>query len=224
MRYAVYLTPPDGSQLAEAAASWLGRSPFFDAAMPPVAPPEASAHVPARYGFHATLRAPFRLADGVSELDLVAAFRHHIARVAPIVPVLTIAPLSRFLAFRSDDPALGAAARAAVEAFEPLRAPLTAADLARRQPERLDPRERELLDTWGYPYVMERFQFHMTLTGPLGIGAEAVAAAARSHFGALDKAAHPLVHAIYREDTPGGAFRVIAAQGTAANDNSDKTP
>lgn len=217
MRYAIYLTPPQNTTLAEAAAVWLGRSPFRPGTMTPAAPPAASAHVPARYGFHATLRAPFHLADGAGEADLLAAFEAFAAARPALRPVLAIAPLSRFLAFRSDDAALAETAEASLAAFEPLRAPLSEADRARRDPEALDARGRELLERWGYPFVMERFVFHMTLSGPLGAGAEAdaVRAAARAHFGALDGAAHSLVHAVYREDEPGGPFRVIATQSAA---------
>ena len=62
MRYAVYLTPPDGSGLLRAAEAWLGRSAYGRPTGPPAAPDAAMASVPARYGFHATMRAPFRLA------------------------------------------------------------------------------------------------------------------------------------------------------------------
>ena len=221
MRYAIYLTPPDGSPLAEAAATWLGRSPFRPSIGAPAAPPAAAAEVPARYGFHATLRAPFRLAAGVAEDELIAAFRHFATTRPPLDPPLTIAPLSRFLAFRSDDPALSKTAAAAVEAFEPMRAPLTELDRARRNPEALDARGLELLEQWGYPHVMERFVFHMTLTGPLAGDEDAVLAAARSHFGPLDGAPHRLIHAVYREDEPGGPFTIIATQDAVANDNAD---
>jgi 2'-5' RNA ligase len=54
-----------------------------------------------------------------------------------------------------------------VSAFEPFRAPLTPEDRARREPERLTQRQRDYLDRWGYPYVMDEFRFHMTLTGRL---------------------------------------------------------
>lgn len=218
MRYAIYLTPPPEATLAEAAATWLGRSPFRPGTMTPAAPEEASPHVPARYGFHATLRAPFHLADGVSEADLLATFAAFAAAQPPLRPVLTIATLSRFLAFRSDDAGLAGSAEASLAAFEPLRAPLSEADRARRDPDTLDERGRELLERWGYPFVMERFVFHMTLSGPLASAAdvEAVRTAARAHFGALDGAAHPLVHAVYREDEPGGPFSIIATQSGAA--------
>jgi hypothetical protein len=56
---------------------------------------------------------------------------------------------------------------AVVEATDPLRAPLTEAEIARRRPESLSSRQRELLDRWGYPFVMEEFRFHLTLTDRL---------------------------------------------------------
>ncbi|TKA95193.1 DUF1045 domain-containing protein, partial [Cereibacter changlensis] len=40
-------------------------------------------------------------------------------------------------------------------------------EIARRRPERLSPRQRGYLADWGYPYVMEEFRFHLTLTGDL---------------------------------------------------------
>ncbi len=47
------------------------------------------------------------------------------------------------------------------------RAPLSREDLVRRQFHMLDQREQDLLMTWGYHLVMERFMFHMSLTGPI---------------------------------------------------------
>ena len=52
-------------------------------------------------------------------------------------------------------------------ALDALRAPLTPAEIAKRRPERLNPRQRELLAAWGYPYVIEEFRFHLTLSDDL---------------------------------------------------------
>ena len=41
------------------------------------------------------------------------------------------------------------------------------AELARRRAGGLTPRQDELLQRWGYPFVLEEFRFHMSLTGPL---------------------------------------------------------
>ena len=48
--------------------------------------------------------------------------------------------------------------------FEPFRAALPEADIARRRPERLKESERANLMQWGYPYVFSTWFFHMTLT------------------------------------------------------------
>ena len=57
--------------------------------------------------------------------------------------------------------------RIAYSEFDSFRAPLTPEDRARRNPSALTPRQRDYLDRWGYPYVLEDFRFHMTLTGRL---------------------------------------------------------
>ena len=51
--------------------------------------------------------------------------------------------------------------------FDRFRAPLNAAEIARRRPERLNAVQRHNLERWGYPSVFEEFRFHMTLTGPV---------------------------------------------------------
>ena len=50
--------------------------------------------------------------------------------------------------------------------FDSFRAPLSAGDRERRVSAGLTPLQMELLDRWGYPYVLDQFQFHMTLAGP----------------------------------------------------------
>ena len=97
---------------------------------------------------------------------------------------LAVRRIGRFLALVPGAPldALSDLARDAVRTFEPFRAPLTEAEIARRRPESLSPRQRALLARYGYPYVMEEFRFHLTLTGPLPPGADRVEAAAQAWF------------------------------------------
>lgn len=54
--------------------------------------------------------------------------------------------------------------------MDEFRAPLTDADIERRRSAGLTPRQDELMLEWGYPYVLEEFRFHLTLTGALGDG------------------------------------------------------
>ena len=169
-RYALYYAPPPGLW-AETAAHWLGRDAVSgEARMQPHPDLEALTVSARRYGFHGTLKAPFALAEGVSEDDLVAAVEVFAAGIAPVtVEGLAVADLDGFLALlpTGDTTALNALAAQVVARFDRFRAPLSEAERARRQPERLSEVQRALLDTWGYPYVMDAFRFHMTLTDRL---------------------------------------------------------
>ena len=65
--------------------------------------------------------------------------------------------------------ALDALAAACTTEFDQFRAPLSAQERARRDPSHLTERQVRQLDRWGYPYVLDDFRFHMTLSGPLPV-------------------------------------------------------
>lgn len=177
MRYAIYFAPPADDRLSLTAARWLGRDAFTGGALawpdePQLEREQQSALTaePRRYGFHGTLKAPFALAPGRSEAELVAAFDEFAAEIESFkVPRMTLHQIGPFFALvpSEDCSPLRDLAAQAVRRFEPFRAPLSEADLARRNPETLTQRQREYLATWGYPYVFEEFLFHLTLTGPV---------------------------------------------------------
>ncbi|MGE0698304.1 MAG: DUF1045 domain-containing protein [Hyphomicrobiaceae bacterium] len=125
---------------------------------------------PRRYGFHATLRAPFELAHSVSVDDIVRHARAF-ARDQRPVPLADLTPrlLDGFIALTCPAPpaSLASLAENCVRAFEPFRAPLSEADRSRRLRANLSARQLAHVETWGYPYVLEDFVFHMTLTGKL---------------------------------------------------------
>ncbi len=173
-RYAIYYAPRDGA-FADRAAGWLGWSgagygvdhPQIDGLPLPLA---ALTATPRKYGFHGTIKPPFALADGAGFDDLCAAVAALAGRLTVVeFPALRLERIGGFLALVPEGDVSGLLALGAevVEAIDPLRAPLTAADRARRRPERLSARQIALLDRWGYPYVMEEFRFHLTLTGDL---------------------------------------------------------
>lgn len=175
MRYAIYFTPPEGNPLAVLAAHWLGRDHFRnqDIQQPQVeglAPAELTVLTaePRRYGFHATLKAPFELSEDMSEAALHADFDAFAANIAPLqIPAITLGQLGAFFALVPADwnAELQQFADICVRHFEPFRAPIDEKDIARRKPESLSASQRHHLMTWGYPYVFEDFRFHMTLTG-----------------------------------------------------------
>ena len=57
-----------------------------------------------------------------------------------------------------------ALARRCVTGLDMLRAPLEAAERARRHAAGLTPHQKDLLEQWGYPFVLDEYLFHMTLT------------------------------------------------------------
>src|SRR5690606_26427125 len=60
-------------------------------------------------------------------------------------------------------------AKAAVIEFDAFRAALSEEDIARRSPERLNERQLAYLHERGYPHVLDEFNFHITLTGPVPV-------------------------------------------------------
>lgn len=177
LRYAIYFVPQAESALYRFGSSVLGYDSVTgeEVAAPdhPFFGTEAArglASEPRRYGFHATLKAPFALATGQSEAALL---RHAEAVCSGLGPVslgrLQLAELGSFLALRPMVHSVAALrlAEHCVTAFESFRAPLSAVDRDRRLRAPLTPRQVTHLDRWGYPYVFEDFRFHMTLTGPL---------------------------------------------------------
>ncbi len=199
MRAALYAVP-DADGLLERAEAWLaGNSAITSSAL--------------RYGFHGTLKAPFRLAEGRTLDELDAAAARFAAEHEPVqVPQLTLARLGAFFALvpGSEAKPLHALADDVVHHFEPFRAPLNATEIARRKPEALSENQRELLQRWGYPYVFEEFRFHLTVTDQIPADQQdAVEQRLRTWFAGrlgLDLPVNTL--AVFVEPEPGARFHV----------------
>jgi hypothetical protein len=156
-RYAIYFAPAHESLLWVRAEDWLTQ--------PDLEPIAVSAR---KYGFHATLKAPMTLALDYAELDAaLTAFAddHSAVTLSGLAPRL----IDGFLALTTEPQPdrLTRLAADVVEAFEPFREPLSDGERARRLKAPLTPRQVELVDRYGYPYVLEQFLFHMTLTDRL---------------------------------------------------------
>ncbi len=229
MRVAVYFTPPADHPLVLTAAAWLRwdafsgtrvrRGPvagFDDAEL------DALTADPRRYGFHATLKPPFRVAAGHSLDEIRASLATFCRdRAALTMPALRLTELGPFFALTADGRAeeeIGALADAVVRAFEPFRAPSTEADVARRRPERLTERQRGNLRDWGYPYVFQDFRFHMTLTGPIS-GERRARMTGVLHERFASFIGRPLTIdalSLFREPAPPGGFIVDAIAALAS--------
>jgi putative phosphonate metabolism protein len=223
MRVAVFFTPPAHHQLTAAAARWLGRDPFTGETFPAVAEGALDAEAlaaltaePRRYGFHATMKAPFRLVDGTDLAEAEALLADFCRDAAPCsLPMPRIGALGPFFALVPGVPApeIDELAACVVKAFDPLRAPPAPAELARRRRAGLTPSQEANLAAWGYPYVLNEFQFHMTLTGPVPVGQQPAMAEllhVRFHAVAPELTIDSL--ALFVEDEPGADFRVHAVR------------
>src|SRR3981189_238462 len=220
-RYAIYYNPPPGSDLDRFGAQLLGYDAFHgdDLAFPNdimwAAPCWGElTNDPRKYGFHATLKAPLSLAQGKTEAELLAAcaaFASAPRAIPEIRPV--VGSISGFIALIPAEPPPGLIQPAAgrVSEFDSFRTPLTEEDRARRNPYRLTPRQREHLDRWGYPYVMEDFRFHMTLTGRLDAGRRGpVMTMLRNRFSAVGLETFAVDRiAVFRQDDPRSRFRIL---------------
>lgn len=226
-RYAVYFAPATGSAWWEAGSRWLGRcAATHDALAQPLIDgiaPEQQRQLtaePRRYSWHATLKAPFSLGEGVSPDSLRAAMRALASTVSPFdLPPLRVRRLGGFLALCADGnpDAINTVARACVTGLQTLAAPLSSAELARRRrKDALSIQEDALLVRWGYPYVLDRYRFHLSLTGDLnGVAPDTVQRlerAARDTFEGLPACRFDSL-ALYAEPTPGADFVQLERMG-----------
>jgi putative phosphonate metabolism protein len=224
-RYAIYFVPAPGSDLERFGADLLGYDAFSgtDLSFPDritQAVPDWRdlTKDPRKYGFHATLKAPFALVPGSSEADLIAACKTFAGTARPI-PVITpvVEAISGFIAVVPvhDSVELNRLAADCVRDFYQFRAPLSAEDRARRNPSALTAAQIDHLDRWGYPYVMDDFRFHMTLTGRIPAERrDQLVALLRTRFAALDLRALAVDRiAVFRQDDADSRFRVLAHFG-----------
>ena len=218
-RLAIYYAPPEDSPLSREAALWLGRNAFTNAVIEPEAKGfsrsewEQIVQDPRVYGFHATLKAPFRLGEGADESDLFRRLRSFARTQRPFECRLMLGSLSYFLALvlAENSPGFQALAADCVRLFDEFRAAPTEEEIARRKLGRTSPAQLAHIERWGYPYVMEEWRFHMTLTSSLPMDAFE---AARAH---LKRIFEPLCRqpllvdsiCAFEQPEPGAPFRVV---------------
>ena len=220
-RYAIYHDPAPGSDLDRFGAQLLGYDAYSGEDLPfpndviRMAPDWRDLTLdPRKYGFHATLKAPMSLAPGQTERELLAACESF-ADKPRTVPVISpaVGSISGFIAVVPAEPSPEVERLAAdcTREFDSFGAPLTPEDRARRNPSDLTPRQREYLHRWGYPYVMEEFRFHMTLTGRLAAERrELVLTMLRNSFSAIGLKTLAIDRiAVFRQENADSRFRIV---------------
>lgn len=189
-RYALYFIADPQQPLFQRASRWLGWDcvkgrPADHPRQDELANPTSlnihdTTAAPRKYGFHGTVKPPMKLVEGVNQEMLMQRASALIRTLTPVrIDRLKLARIGKFLALvpAAPSPALKALASTCVTGLDDLRHPLTEADLARRRQHGLSVRQETLLQAYGYPYVLDEFRFHLTLTGPVD---DAVANAAEA--------------------------------------------
>ena len=211
-RYAIYYIPEQ--PLFQLGSDWLGWNSLTGSEIPLSDDQRGITKRPRKYGFHATIKPPFVLSPDHTQDDLKTEFKSFCQSTSPATGGnLKISRLGRFLAITQDHPAsdVTAFAAAAVTHFDKFCAPLSEDAIAKRRQSKLSPQQDMLMLRWGYPYVMQEFKFHMTLTGPLK----------NTDIDPIDDRANAVFHdhlskplginalALLGEDTDSGHFHVI---------------
>jgi hypothetical protein len=223
-RYAIYFVPPPSSRLYRYGSAILGYDsytgndvPFPDSFGGGAVNWNELAATPRRYGFHATLKAPFFLAPSCTERQLVNALQnfaglgHAVHGFEP-----TLRELEDFIAVVPQQPeaSLNALAASCTTIFDAYRAPTSPQERARRLASGLSQSQIQNLDRWGYPFVLSEFRFHMTLTGAVPPRRkQAVLAALRDGFRHMKVEPSMTIErlALLKQETPDAPFRVLDA-------------
>jgi hypothetical protein len=222
-RYAIYLAPPADSALWRFGSAVLGYDAETREDVHGFAPGgfgaaewRASTARPRTYGFHATLKAPFRLAEGRTEGNLRAglaemAARHTAFDAGPLVVTAMGQGGAGFVALTLAQPSAEIARLEAdvVAGIDVFRAHLTEAEIAARNPAKLTPRQRDNLVLRGYPYIGPDYKLHFTLSGALDDPEpvrRALEQALRVEVGSASLAVSDL--ALFVQPEPGARFHV----------------
>lgn len=175
-RVAIFYAPGSQTPLANFGAQWLGWDVEHAKSVPYLEiddlpePIEALVATPQKYGFHGTLKAPFRLHENQTLDGLRAAMKAFSEQHRKFfIGQMKVAKLGSFVAIIQENSSNEFANFASniVMHFDDFRAPLRDEDIAKRRKAKLTPRQDELMLQWGYPFIFEEFKFHLTLTGKL---------------------------------------------------------
>ena len=225
LRYALYLAPPPESELWRFGCDVIGRDALTGASRDGFALEGYTPSVwrsmtsdPRRYGFHATLKAPFRLRLDLDIADLTQSLAEFAGKFAPFdagelgVGAIAMGDGGAFVALRPQGglKELRSFEASVVRALDCLRAPLAFGERERRRSARMTPRQAYYFDAWGYPYVLDEFRPHFTLTNAIA-EADRVVRLLKQEFRL--RVASPVLSVdaltLFVESEPGGEFQIL---------------
>lgn len=210
-RVGIYYAPASHDTLWQAGCEWLGRDAEtgLNIAQPDLPALAENTKDPRRYGFHATLKAPFMLRHGFK--SFLQSAKDFAARQTSFdLPPLAATELHGFLALCpvGQAPCLHLLADDCVKQLDDHRLPESAAQQAQRGNGKTE-RQIAYIAQWGYPFIFEEFHFHMTLTEQMKNNP--YFHAVREHFFAVLKQTRKVDHlSIFIEETKGAPFQLFS--------------
>ena len=227
-RFAIFAVPDGG--FYDKASDWLGWDSVAGCTRVqpdlPDLPRDGAALTarPRKYGLHGTIKPPFRLAEGTTLADLQGAFRPLCAGLAAVeLPALMITRIGGFVAAvpSQHSDALSALAATIVRELDGFRAAPLKEELAKRRKAGLSPQQEALLAQWGYPYVMEEFRFHLTLSGGMAhADADHLAALLGSYFAPVLPTPYVMSDLALMGEAEDGQFHLIERARLAGRDHA----
>ncbi len=178
-RYAIYYAPIENPELDLFGKCWLGWDPYKGeettksdlSKLPSFKKFSGLVLTPKQYGFHGTIKAPFRLKNKYTYSDLENKVREISKQIQSFhLDKLVIKKLGNFIALTpSKNLKVNDVSNKFVEGLDFLRDDLSEDEIKKRHPHKLSFNQKKMLFKWGYPYVFNEFKFHLTLTGKLRI-------------------------------------------------------
>ena len=175
-RYAVYFSPPEADYLSKFLAGWFGWNAHNGQNVPYHILENLNYDLSDitkeqyRYGFHGTLKPPFSLVDTKNLNDLKLALVELSKSIKKFeIPSISLKVLNGFVAIVSttENRPIMALAKKCVEELDLFREVESVERIQRRRSRTFSKSEEYNLKRWGYPYVMDNFQFHLTMSGRL---------------------------------------------------------
>ena len=178
-RYAIYYAPIENCELDVFGKCLLGWDPYkgeeitkpYPLKLPNLQKFSRFVLTPKQYGFHGTIKAPFRLKDGYTYNDLENKVGEISKQIHSFhLNKLIIKKLGYFIALiPTNNLKVNEVSNKFVEGLDYLRDELSENEIKKRNPIKLTSRQKKMLFKWGYPYVFNEFKFHLTLTSKLNI-------------------------------------------------------
>lgn len=173
-RYALCFVPENGTPLADLGRKWLGRDIHSaETQDQPVivglSPDRVAELTKWRRldGMHSLLKPPFQLNSVATVNSLIETARIVAQNLEPVeIPQLEISVIGKFVALTPTIPSrrIVELASKCVRIFDGHRLPLNIDLNTRYMREKLTVYQNRMLKHWGYPFVMEEFQFFIPLT------------------------------------------------------------